>query len=60
MKAIQNSTLNLNFVKKKNSKTFLKHIHSQSQVIYDDKINFKKSRHTFEDCANGVQVGDFD
>ena len=30
------------------------------QAIYDDKNNSKKSLHTLEDCASGVQVGDIE
>ena len=52
---IQNYTLTLNFVKEK-SIAFKKHIDLQSQVTYDEKKNSKKSLHTFEDGASGVQV----
>ena len=36
----------------------LKNIVLQSQAIYDDKKNPKKSLHILEDGASGVQVGD--
>ena len=31
-----------------------------SNLIYDDKINSKKSLHILEDGASGVQVGDIE
>ena len=48
--------LTLNFVKKKIIDV-LKNIDLQSQAIYDDKKNSKKSLHISEDNASGVQVG---
>ena len=35
-------------------------MHLQSQAIYDDKKNSKKSLHVLEDSASGVQVGDIE
>ena len=38
----------------------LNHTNLQSQVIYNDKQNSKKSLHILEDDASGVQVGDIE
>ena len=61
MKVIQNYILILNFVKiiiidiqQK------KHNDPQSQAIYDDKNNSKKSLYMLENDASGVQVGDIE
>ena len=59
MKIIQDYTLTLNFVKKK-IVAFKKLLDLQSQAIYADKNNSKKSLHTLVDDASGVQVGDIE
>ena len=46
-----------NFEEKKNHRHF-KTYDLQSQQIYDDKNNSKKSPHILEDGASGVQVDD--
>ena len=59
MKVIQNYTLTLNFVKKKN------HRHFKYIVIYKAKKimmtkKSKKNLHILEDGTSGVQVGDIE
>ena len=57
---IQNYTLNLNIVKKKNHRHFKKQINLQSQANYDDKKNSKKNSHILGDNTSGGQVGDIE
>ena len=45
---------------KKNHRYSKKHIDLQSQAIYDDNNNCKKSLHIWEDNESGVQVGDIE
>ena len=46
----------LNLWRKKDYKTFEKHIDLQSQAIYVSKKKFKKSLHILEDSVSNVQV----
>ena len=51
---------NFEVCEEKDPWTFKKHIDLQSQAIYDDKNDSKKSLHILEDSASGVQVGDIE
>ena len=54
---IQNYTLTFN-CEEKNHSHFKFILLYESQEIYDDKLNSKKSLYILEDGASGVQVGD--
>ena len=57
MKAIQNYTLTLNFVKKKIIDIIKKYWSTKSSKLWWQN-NSKNSLHILEDEASGVQIGD--
>jgi hypothetical protein len=60
VKVIQNYTLTLNFVKKKNHRHFKNILIYKANQIKMTKKNSKKILDIFEDGASGVQVGDIE
>ena len=47
---------NFEFCEEKIHRNFKKHIDLQSQAIYDEKKDSKKSLHNLEDCASRAQI----